>query len=188
MSLPALLLIDVQQGFDDLAYWGGARNNPKAEARMTELLAAWRAAGAPVVHAQHCSRNPKSLLHRSHAGWHIKPEVAPHAGEPVVEKDVNSCFIGTPLESVLREKGITSLVVAGLTTDHCVSTTVRMAGNLGFATYVVSDATATFDKRSADGELFLADLIHRTALASLHGEFATVLTTDEAKRLARPLK
>lgn len=183
MSVPALLLIDVQLGFDDLAYWGGARNNPEAEKRMSELLAAWRAAGAPVVHAQHCSRNPKSRLHRSHPGWKIKPEVAPRAGEPIVEKDVNSCFIGTPLESVLREKGITSLVVAGLTTDHCVSTTVRMAGNLGFETYVVSDATATFDKRSPEGEVFPADLIHRTALTSLHEEFATVLTSDRAKAL-----
>jgi nicotinamidase-related amidase len=186
MSLPALLVIDVQQGFDDLAYWGGARNNSDAEKRMSELLAAWREAGAPVVHAQHCSRNPNSRLHRSHPGWKIKPEVAPRAGEPVVEKDVNSCFIGTPLESVLREKGIDSLVIVGLTTDHCVSTTVRMAGNLGFETYVVSDATATFDKRSAEGELFPADLIHRTALASLHGEFATVLSSDKAKQLLRP--
>jgi nicotinamidase-related amidase len=183
MSLPALLLIDVQQGFDDVAYWGGARNNPQAEALMTGLLAAWRAAGAPVIHAQHCSRNPKSLLHRSQPGWRIKPEVAPREGEPVVEKEVNSCFIGTPLESVLREKGITSLVIAGLTTDHCVSTTARMAGNLGFETYIVSDATATFDKRGPDGELYPADLIHRTALASLHQEFASVITAEQAKQL-----
>jgi nicotinamidase-related amidase len=183
MSIPALLLIDVQLGFDDLTYWGGARNNLEAEKRMAELLAAWRAADAPVIYAQHCSRNPQSRLHRSHPGWKIKPEVAPRAGEPVVEKDVNSCFIGTKLESVLREKRITKLVIAGLTTDHCVSTTVRMAGNLGFLTYVVSDATATFDKRGPDGEIFPADLIHRTALASLHEEFATVLATDRAKAL-----
>lgn len=182
MMLPALLLIDLQKGFDDLAYWGGGRNNPQAEAKMKELLEAWRA-GAPVIYAQHCSRNPQSRLHRSHPGWQIKDEVKPAAHEPVVEKDVNSCFIGTPLESVLREKGITALVIAGLTTDHCVSTTVRMAGNLGFQTHVVSDATATFDKVGADGERFPADIIHRTALASLHGEFATVLTSVEAKRL-----
>lgn len=182
---PALLLIDVQQGFDDTAYWGGGRNNPKAEQRIAELLAAWRAAGAPVLHAQHCSRNPQSRLHRTHPGWKIKPEAAPQGGEPVIEKDVNSCFIGTPLESVLREKGIDSLVIAGLTTDHCVSTTVRMAGNLGFETYVVSDATATFDKVDVNGERYPADLIHRTALASLHGEFATVVTTEAARQLLK---
>lgn len=180
---PALLLIDVQKGFDDLDYWGGQRNNPDAEKRMAELLAHWRAAGAPVIHAQHCSRNPRSLLHRSHAGWQIKDEVRPQGHEPVIAKDVNSCFIGTPLESLLRDQKIQSLVVAGLTTDHCVSTTVRMAGNLGFETYVVSDATATFDKGGPNGEKFSADLIHKTALASLHGEFATVLRTEDAKRL-----
>jgi len=140
---PALLIIDVQQGLDDAYY--GARNNPAAEHRMAELLAAWRAAGHPVLHAQH----------------------------------QNSAFVGTGLESHLRANGIEALVIAGLTTDHCVSSTARMAANLGFRVTVVADATATFDRTGPDGEHFSADVMHRAALASLHQEFAMVLSSSE---------
>ena len=168
----ALLLIDVQQGLDDAYY--GVRNNPEAEQRMAELLAAWRAAGRPVIHVQHLSLEPRSPLRQDRPGHAFKAEVLPNAGEPIFQKHVNSAFIGTGLEAHLRANHIESLVVAGLTTDHCVSTTVRMAGNLGFIVTLVEDATATFDRRGPDGAHYSADLMHRAALASLHGEFATV--------------
>ena len=175
---PALLLIDIQKGFDDLAHWGG-RNNPQAEANAQRLLTYWRGQGWPIVHVQHCSVSPTSPLREGQEGNEFKDEVKPGPGEPVFQKSVNSGFIGTGLQTYLEEQGLRTLVIGGLTTDHCVSTTTRMAGNYGFDTYLVADATATFDKTGPDGQPYAAELIHQTALASLHGEFATVLTTDQ---------
>ena len=172
VSEPALLIIDVQQGLDDPRH--GVRNNPDAEQRMADLLVAWRAAARPVIHVQHLSLEPHSTLRADRPGHAFKAEVLPRVGEPVFQKHVNSAFIGTDLEAHLRAKGIESLVVVGLTTDHCVSSSARMAGNLGFKVTVVEDATATFERRGPDGTHYTADLMHRAALASLHGEFATV--------------
>jgi nicotinamidase-related amidase len=174
----ALILIDIQDGFDDSSYWGN-RNNHEAEKNAALILARWRDLEMPIFHIQHNSSNPKSRLAPGQPGNAIKNIVKPNGSEPVIGKNVNSAFIGTDLKERLEKNKITSLVVVGLTTDHCVSTTVRMAGNLGFTTYVVNDATATFDKTSENGETFPAELIHKTALASLHGEFATVLSTGQ---------
>jgi nicotinamidase-related amidase len=171
-SGPALLVVDVQQGLDDPRW--GARNNPDAEKRIADLLAAWRAARRPVIHVQHASLRPQSPLREDGPGHAIKPEALPIPGELVFRKHVNSAFIGTDLEAHLRANGIEELVVVGITTDHCVSTTARMAANLGFTVTVVEDATATFERQGPDGAHYSADLMHRTELASLHGEFATV--------------
>jgi nicotinamidase-related amidase len=174
---PALLLVDVQQGLDHPRW--GVRNNPQAEQRIADLLAAWRAAGRPVIHVQHLSVEPESPLREDAPGHLFKAEAAPRDGEPVFQKHVNSAFIGTDLESHLRSNGIQELVVAGITTDHCVSTTVRMARNLGFKVTLVEDATATFERRGVDGTLYSADLMHNVELASLHGEFAIVRSAHE---------
>jgi len=181
----ALLVIDVQQGFDDPTW--GPRNNPALETRVAELLDAWRAARRPVLHARHMSTLPDSPLRPGQRGNAFKTEAAPRPGEPVIEKRVNSCFIGTMLDQDLARSGIGSLVLAGLTTNHCVSTTARMAGNLGYAVWVVSDATATFDRTGPDEVLYPAELVHAVALSDLHGEFATVidartLLADAARR------
>ena len=172
-----LLLVDIQQGLDDPKW--GARNNPNAEQQIATLLAAWRRAGWPVIHIQHMSQRPTSPLRPNLPGNAFKPEAMPLEGEPVFQKTVNSAFIGTPLEDHLRREGIRSLVIIGLTTDHCVSTTVRMAGNLGFEVVVVEDATATFERTGPDGVRYSADQMHRIALASLHDEFARVQPARE---------
>jgi nicotinamidase-related amidase len=179
---PALLLIDIQKGFENIAYWGGQRNNPDAELRASELLQIWRAHHLPVYHIQHCSSNPTSPLHETNVGNAFNDLVTPIVGEPVIQKNVNSAFIGTNLQTQLDNAKIVTLVIVGLTTDHCISTTTRMAGNLGYETYLVSDATATFNKKGFDGQQYAAELIHETALASLHKEFATIVTTDFIKQ------
>lgn len=178
--LPTLIVIDVQRAFEDPAW--GERNNRQAEARVAQALAAWRSAGAPIVHVRHRSAAPDGLFKEGSEAFEFMPEASPEDGESVITKDVNSAFIGTDLEQRLRSAGVETVAIAGLTTDHCVSTTTRMAGNLGFDTWLLEDATATFERRSPDGERLSADLMHRTALASLHDEFAEVISTAEAIR------
>ena len=175
----ALLLIDVQQAFDDPSW--GPRNNPQAEANIAALLQAFRAAGRPVFHVMHSSTETASTLRPGTPGHVIKPAAAPLQGEPLYAKQVNSAFIGTTLERDLRSAAIDTVVIVGLTTNHCVSTTARMAGNLGFHAYVVSDATATFDRPLLDGTPRPAEQVHQAALSDLHGEFATIVTTAEAQ-------
>jgi nicotinamidase-related amidase len=178
---PALILVDIQKGFENIEYWGGQRNNPEAELRASELLRIWRENGFPVFHVQHCSTIPTSPLHETHIGNQFNELVVPIEGEPIIKKRVNSAFIGTDLQDQLDNALITTLVIAGLTTDHCISTTTRMAGNLGYETFLVAAATATFNKKGVNGQIFPAELMHQTALASLDKEFATVITIDVIK-------
>jgi nicotinamidase-related amidase len=171
----ALLVVDMQRGFDD-PIWG-TRNNPQMEANVAVLLDAWRAANAPVIHVRHDSPHSDGRMRPGTIGNAPKPEGAALANEWIYRKAVNSAFIGTTLEADLRKRGIRALVIVGLTTNHCISTTARMAGNLDFDTYVVSDATATFARRGIDGVLRSADEVHAAALSDLQGEFASVADT-----------
>lgn len=172
----ALIAIDVQKGFDD-SIWG-ERNNPSAEGNISRIISFWRNNNRPVIHIQHCSIVPNSPLRPNQPGVEFKPEAVPLPGEIIFQKSVNSAFIGTKLESHLRSERIENLVIIGLTTDHCVSTTTRMAGNLGFNVMLVSDATATFSRSGPDGIEYSAETIFSIHLASLHNEFCEVVTTD----------
>lgn len=171
----ALLVIDVQEGFNNPTW--GARNNPFAESRIARLIKAFRDSGRPVIHVQHDSTSEGGQFKPGSPGHLHKAEARPMAGEPIYHKTVNSAFIGTTLERDLRAKGILTLVIVGLTTNHCVSTTTRMAGNLGFDAYIVSDATATFERRALDGSMRPAEDVHLAALSDLADEFATVRDT-----------
>ena len=185
-SLPinaVLVVIDVQSGFDHPKW--GTRNNPEAEANVAKLLEIWRQTLRPVIHVRHMSLEPDSPLRPGQPGNEFKALAAPLERERVEEKSVNSAFIGTNLEQHLRENHWNTVVIVGLTTDHCVSTSARMSGNLGFRTYVVSDATATFNRRGSDGEDYLAENVHAYALASLHDEFATVVKTVDVLEACR---
>ncbi|MCK5845956.1 MAG: cysteine hydrolase [Bacteroidales bacterium] len=173
----ALILIDIQKGFDEEEYWGGNRNNKDAEEKSSKILKKWRELNLPVFHIVHSSKNPISRLHKSHPGFEIKDEVKPIEGEPIITKDVNSAFIGTDLKERLDRRGINKLVIIGLTTNHCVSTTTRMAGNYGFDALLISDATATFDRIGINGQRFDSELIHQITLANLNNEFAQVIDT-----------
>ncbi|KAI9239987.1 MAG: putative isochorismatase family hydrolase [Podila humilis] len=216
----ALVLIDNQAGFTHPTHWGTSRSNPLFEANLTALLSAFRSARATsqvgshieIIHVFHSSTSPTSVLHPKHPEHYIRPlDFAVPASdgiEPVMWKSVNSSFIGTQLEPYLRLKGIRQVFFAGLTTDHCVSTTVRMAANLGVVDLypegpgklnqdgsqeevpvdkgrivLVADATATWAKSGFD-----AETVHGVSVASLDGEFADVFGTAEVVKALRNLK
>ena len=180
-SGPVLLLIDVQRGFQSPVW--GARNNQDAEQNIGALLSCWRKCNLPVIHVQHLSLDPASPLRHGQPGVEFHSLASPAGGEIVIQKHVNSAFIGTKLDSILHQNNWQKLVVAGLTTDHCVSTTTRMASNLGFTVTVVADGTATFNRQGPRGENFPADLVHSVALASLNQEFAKIQLADSLLRL-----
>jgi nicotinamidase-related amidase len=171
----ALLIIDVQQGLAESSL--GKRNNPQAESNMAALLAAWRQRCWPLVHIRHCSTETDSCLRPELPGNAYKDEVKPLPGETEFTKTANSAFIGTGLEQFLRKAEIAKLVIVGLTTDHCVSASTRMASDLGFDVTLVGDATAAFERTGFDGMYYSADEIHRVNLVSLDGEFCRVRST-----------
>ncbi|MBD3753064.1 MAG: cysteine hydrolase [Micrococcales bacterium] len=178
----ALVVIDMQRGFDDLDFWGPTAN-PDCEANVARLIEAF--AGEPVVVVRHDSRHPDSPLHPSNPGNALVDAVATVDAAVLVTKDVNSAFYGDPdLHAWLQERGIGELVLCGIQTNMCIETTARMAGNLGYDVTVVLDATRTFDleeeipglgvvRRSA------AELMAGTALVLQGGGFARIATTAE---------
>lgn len=174
----ALILIDVQKGLEDP--WFGARNNPAMEENGLSLLRAWREQGLPRVIVQHASATPGSPLSPDQPGHALKAGYEPQAGEKHIVKGENSAFIGTDLESWLKEHGLAHITVGGITTEHCVSTTVRMAANLGFKVDLVGDACHATAKRRTDGAGEIdAETVHQTELAILDGEFARIVTTQD---------
>lgn len=176
---PALLLVDVQKAFLEEDYPGLKRNNHNAELICGNILKQWRKLQLPVIHVRHSSTNPDSKLHKSKPGFEFNDHVKPLAKETVLTKEVNSAFIGTNLEHLLHKSNIKTLVVVGMTTNHCISSTVRMSGNLGFETYLISDSTACYNTKSISGDIIDCQEIYENSLASLNEEFATVIDSKE---------
>jgi nicotinamidase-related amidase len=175
----ALIVIDVQQGFAEQDAAGRRRNNLQALDRIVELLAAFRAKRLPIIHIRHASTEPDSVFRPERAGFQVIEVAREMPGEPVIVKNVNSAFIGTDLEARLRHAGYDTLVICGATTNHCVETSTRMAGNLGFDAWLVRDATWAYDRIGPDGDLHTAADIHAMTLSNLSGEFATVVTAGD---------
>jgi nicotinamidase-related amidase len=173
----ALLVIDVQAGFADPVW--GQRNNPDCERNIARLLGAWRTADRPIVFVRHDSVLPDSPLRPGQPGNALQPILT---GDPdlLVTKHVNSAFYGEPdLHGWLQERSITSVAIVGIQTNYCAETTARMAGNLGYETFFVLDATHTFDVVAQDGGVISADELTRVTAANLHDEFAQVVATED---------
>ena len=176
---PGLLLVDIQKAFLEKDYPGLIRNNEHAEFICGKILKKWRTLDLPIIHVRHSSTNPESKLHKSRPGFEFNDYVTPLENEMVLTKEVNSAFIGTNLENILIKSHIDTLVIVGMTTNHCISTTVRMSGNLGFDTYLISDSTACYNTKGMNGEIIDCNTIYNSALASLQEEFATVIDSKE---------
>ena len=180
MKIPmsaALILVDLQKAVDHPSW--GPRNNVDAEHNAAQLLTRWRQSTRPIYHVRHDSTEPASTFRPGQSGNEFKPEVLPQSTENLIVKTTNSAFVGTTLESQLRAARHEPLVIVGVSTSNSVEATVRMAGNLGFVTYLVEDATFTFDRKDWAGRLRSAQEVHDSSLANLHGEYCIVVTTQE---------
>lgn len=174
----ALVVVDVQAGFDD-PYWG-ERNNPACDDNIRLLVEGFSRSGRPVVYVRHDSVEPQSPLAPGAPGNALKGYLDEYRPALLVTKSVNSSFHGKPdLDAWLREAGLTSIVVTGITTNHCCETTARVGGNLGYDVLFVLDATHTFDRQGPDGSWMTADELARATATNLHEEFATVVSTRE---------
>lgn len=171
---PALVLINVQKAFLNEEPWGGHKNNKDAELICGKILAKWRELKLPVFHVRHSSANPDSELYKTKVGFEFNENVTPLNDETVITKEGYSAFIGTNLKEQLDNLQIDTLVVVGITANHCVSTTVRMACDYGYENYLISDATAAFSEVGLNGETINSQTIYLTTLATLNSGFATV--------------
>ncbi len=174
----ALLIIDIQAFYFPDGMMPLAAPEA-ASAKAAELIGCFRAAGRPVIHVQHL---PKGVDEPDPTGiepqYRIHRDVLPKPGEPVIGKHHANSFRETGLEAVVRELGVTRLVVAGMQTHMCVEAAVRAAADLGFEVTVVHDACATREL-SFEGAPVPAAQVHAAALAAMQASYATVMSVTE---------
>lgn len=174
----ALIVVDVQQGFEESSFWG-ANYNDATDANISALIDHWQESGRPIVVVRHNSVNPDSPLHPNNQGA-LKDYVAAANADLLITKSVNSAFYGDPdLHGWLQEQGIAQIVIVGIQTNMCCETTARMGGNLGYDVVFVPDATDTFDLAGPDGATILAADLATATATNLHGgDFATIASTE----------
>ena len=170
-----LLPIDMQQAFDEPRW--PRRWNSDVDANGQALLEAWRLAARPIIHVRHDSITPGSSLAPGGAGNAFRPGFEPQPGEALLSKSVNSAFIGTDLDLRLKRLGASHVIVFGISTDMCVSTTVRTGANMGWDMILVPDASDCFDLPDGNGGTIAAEEVHRAHVATLAFEFCRTINT-----------
>jgi nicotinamidase-related amidase len=172
-----LLPIDMQQAFDSEAW--PRRWNEAVDDNGLALIRRWREAGWPIVHVRHDSVTAGSSLAPGSAGNRFRPGFEPLVGEPLVSKSVNSAFIGTDLDLKLRRLGARHVIAFGISTDMCVSTTIRTGANMGWDMMLAADACDCFELPDGKGGTISAEAIHAAHVATLGFEFCRVVSTQE---------
>jgi nicotinamidase-related amidase len=178
-----LLPIDMQQAFDG-PQWP-PRWNPNVDANGLALLAAWRASGRPIIHVRHDSVQPGSSLAPGAPGNAFRSGFEPLPGEALITKGVNSAFIGTDLDLRLKRLGAKHVVTFGISTDMCVSTTVRTGANMGWDMILVPDASDCFELPDGNGGTIPAIEIQRAHVATLAFEFCRTFSTQSLTAIAQ---
>jgi nicotinamidase-related amidase len=155
-EVTVLLLVDLQK-----AVFGGFGLPPVHQADLLlrnadTLLQEARASGVPVVHVQHCG-GAGEALEESAPGWPIAPRLLPEGRERVIQKRASNAFEGTELGTVLEGLGATTLVIAGIQSERCVSATSRGALQLGYPVRLARDGHSTWpDAARSAGEIIAA--------------------------------
>ncbi len=174
----ALILIDIQNDY----FEGGANplvGSREASLRAKALLEDFRARALSVVHVRHLSTRPGSTFFiPGTPGAEIHANVAPVAGEKVIEKNFPNSFRDTDLLDHLHSEGITDLVICGMMTHMCVDATVRAAKDFGFSCTLIGDACATKDLEIGGRSVAAAD-VQTAFLAALNYFYATVRIVEE---------
>ena len=174
----ALIVVDVQKGFDDAGYWGD-RNNPDCERNVGRLIDAWRDHGWPIVFVRHDSQSVGSPLDAGSPGNGFK-DVITGTPDLLISKSVHSAFHGSPdLGAWLDEHGIAGIAVCGIQTNMCCETTARLGSDLGYELLFVLDATHTFDLVGPNHQVYRAREIARYTAVTLAADFGRVVSTED---------
>ena len=180
----ALVVIDFQN-----EYFTGRMPIPDGQQAMTkarELVAFADQAKIPVYHIQHIAPAGSAVFALDGEGVNFHPLMQPRAGDTVLQKTTVSVFASTDLDRWLKEKGVKTLIFAGLMTHACVAGGARDAAPLGYQVVVASDASATRSITRANAQSVDANSLHSAALAEIEDTFGDVMTTAQIIRL--PLK